>query len=519
MEVIKLRPNLALFFVVAVCIFLRLVSLGYSEYQGDETQALYLPKADQTMVQFLLSQKKGPVQYLITAAIKAVSGGYSNTFLTRLPFALAGVLAGMFFYLVVRNITDSTTALFSLAFYATNGMFVAFSRIVQYQTFVVLFITVSLYFAQLFYKTSRFRYLYAAFGMWCLGLLTHSDAMFIAFPLLFIFIAWANQRKLPLSRCLKTFSPPLFFLIAVLLCFYIPLILNSSSGTQKYWLGRFSGNITSGVISSSYLFSVYQPIYGLQIYELLGIFGIIIWLLAIASKYPITSRIVIKNRSLSDYGKYFDQSSPIIFMGVFLWFISSLVFMEVLTKFPGTHIWSYLLPLCVFMGYGLSRLYLVFTPKSLKLLYTIVVFILFSFLCAQSFYIFVDHKKEYPWERKTVIFWELAKPRTDYQLSLFGFPYNRRWEDIADFVRRDGKSAYYWDNEKASLSRYYMPLERNNEKAGYYIRINRPQTFTGQILNNRGASWIVLNQPIKVFYSKEGRQVASIYLVPEAWGK
>ncbi len=95
MEVIKLRPNLALFFVVAVCIFLRLVSLGYSEYQGDETQALYLPKADQTMVQFLLSQKKGPVQYLITAAIKAVSGGYSNTFLTRLPFALAGVLAGM----------------------------------------------------------------------------------------------------------------------------------------------------------------------------------------------------------------------------------------------------------------------------------------------------------------------------------------------------------------------------------------------------------------------------------------
>jgi hypothetical protein len=192
--------------------------------------------------------------------------------------------------------------------------------------------------------------------------------------------------------------------------------------------------------------------------------------------------------------------------------------MEVITKFPGTHIWTYLLPLCIFIGFGLERLYHLLRFKPVKIGYVLILAMVSVFLSYQSFIIFVDHDKEYPWERKPFLLWELKKPNTGYQLSLFGFPYFRGWNDIAEFLTTDGRSNFYWDNEKASLSRYYIPLERNNQKAGYFLRINRPQTFTSEIINKRGASWMLKNTPIKVFYNGTGRQVASVYLVPEYWG-
>jgi len=502
-------------------VFLRLVNLGYSEYQGDEIQALYLPKSGQTLPQFLLDQKKGPIQYLVTASVKGLSNNYDNAFLTRLPFSLAGIVAGVMLYLLVKSALDKGTALLALLFYSTNGLFVAFSRIVQYQTLVALFVTASLYMAQRLYSTGKTRYLYYSVGMWGLGLLTHSDAMFIAFPLLAFYILWARKNSLSFKRFLSRIFPPFIVLDLVLLGYYIPLILNASAHTQNYWLGRFSGDITSGIISSAYLFSVYQPIYGLQIYKIVGLLGLIAFvfkliyrskaLFFLTSKFRFRFVPVVQQDGHDDF--------MIIQLGLLFWFGSALVFMELLTKFPGTHVWTYLLPLFIFMGHGLNQFYILIKPLFIKYVYITLVLILVLFLGYQSYAIFIDHGKEYPWERKPFLVWELKKPNTGYQLSLFGFPYYRGWKDLANFFVTDGQSGYYWDNEKASLSRYYIPLIRDNKKAGYFIRINRPQTFTSEIINKRGAGWAVLNQPVKVFYNKDGRQVAMVYLVPETWGQ
>lgn len=512
--------HLPLILVLLVLVLLRVVNLGYSEYQGDEIQALYLPTAGQSLGQFLMAQKKGPIQYLVTASLKKLSNNYDNVFLTRLPFALAGIVAGIMLYLFVRYAVNSGTALFALLFYSTNGMFVAFSRIVQYQTLVVLFVTTSLYFAHKFYSFGRLKHLYFSVGFWGLGLLTHSDAMFIAFPLLAFYTLWARKYSVPLGKFIGLLAPPFCFLVLALLGYYIPLVLNASAHTQNYWLGRFSGKITSGIISSTYLFSVYQPIYGLQIYKVLGLFGLLTFIFKLI--YKSQALFFLTSKFRFGFVPVIQQdghgSFRIIQLGLLLWFGSALAFMELLTKFPGTHIWTYLLPLSIFIGYGINQLYVLIKTLLLKFFYIAVISILCLFLGYQSYVIFVDHTKEYPWEQESFLVWELKKPNTGYQLSLFGFPYYRGWKNLADFLMADGRSSYYWDNEKASISRYYVPLIRDNKKAGYFIKISRPQTFTNEIINKRGASWAALNQPIKVFYNKHGRQVAAVYLVPENWG-
>ncbi len=52
----------AVAFLIFVTMWLHLVNLGYSDYQGDEISALPLPNSNQSLVDFLLTQKKGPVQ-------------------------------------------------------------------------------------------------------------------------------------------------------------------------------------------------------------------------------------------------------------------------------------------------------------------------------------------------------------------------------------------------------------------------------------------------------------------------
>ena len=96
------KTFLLVFFIVCASI-LRLVNLGYSDYQGDETKALYLPK-DLSFSQFLLSQRKAPGQFILTMFLKLISGNYTSEFITRLPFALFSILSCYVFFLIVKKL-------------------------------------------------------------------------------------------------------------------------------------------------------------------------------------------------------------------------------------------------------------------------------------------------------------------------------------------------------------------------------------------------------------------------------
>ena len=104
----KINEKKALLILLIFCsVLLRLVNLGYSDYQGDETQALYNPKG-QSFSQFIFSQRRAPIQFVITMLVRGVSNGYHNEFITRLPFAIFSIASSYVFFTFVKNLKNKT---------------------------------------------------------------------------------------------------------------------------------------------------------------------------------------------------------------------------------------------------------------------------------------------------------------------------------------------------------------------------------------------------------------------------
>jgi len=105
-EMRKLIKAFPLIYLIFVTLWLRLINLGYSDYQGDEIKALYRPEAGQGISEFLFSQRKGPIQFFVTYIIKIFNPNYDNEFFVRLPFAVAGILAVYFFISSLNSILE-----------------------------------------------------------------------------------------------------------------------------------------------------------------------------------------------------------------------------------------------------------------------------------------------------------------------------------------------------------------------------------------------------------------------------
>ena len=133
--------TLQILLLIGVSLVLRLVDLGYSNLQGDEILTLCRVtdyKSPYQLFAFLLRQAKGPVQYLITCTFSIFDPTFSSELALRLPFAIANLLALVCFFLLVYRLFTLRAAIYSTFLLAANGIFIAFARIVQYQSFVIL---------------------------------------------------------------------------------------------------------------------------------------------------------------------------------------------------------------------------------------------------------------------------------------------------------------------------------------------------------------------------------------------
>ena len=463
----KFRPLAPFILILVVAAALRFINLGYSDFQGDEIKALYNPAPGQSIAEYLFDQRKGPVQFLVTAALKPLNPDYSNQFLMRFPFAVAGFLAVFFFYKLVKFHFGEKVAFYSSFFFATNGFFIAFSRIVQYQSYVILFMVLALY------MFSLKKYVWGFF-FWALSILSHYDGIFIA-PFAFILLI-KDIRK-------KEFWAGVFVFVIMLAFFYVPFVFSISDATLSYWRGRVEG--TGGKLSSSiYLFRVYQPIYMIHIYIGLTILGVL-------------SSCALLLKGLSKNVKY-------IFL--LLWFLCPLIFLELLVNIPGTHIYTYFVPLFIFVGVGVAFVETTihrfkFIPGKLRnaAIY-FGLFVAFAFTFAQSYQIYVDHKYEYPWENEKFLMFTFPRPSSHFHLSLFGFPYYRHWEEISEYVKTAPTNGYYSTNERDSISRHYVKIQKSGDWANLYVFIVNPQSFTIAVNSERITPLLKVNSPIKIYY-------------------
>ena len=501
----KSWPVIVLFVIAGV---LRLYNLGYSDYQGDEIKALYNPKEDAS-VRFFLEQRKGPMQFLVTASLKNLSNNYRNRWLVRLPFALAGLGSVIVFYYLSKSLFNEKIAFYSSIFFSTNGFLIAFSRIAQYQSLVIFFGLLAIYLTKKYADSLRLRYLIMASISLAVSILSHYDGVFFI-PIIFgiFYPLWRTS--------IKPFVVSVLLFLILTSVFYIPFVLNIAQSTTDYWAGRITGDVSGKISNSRYLFSVYQPIYVLHVYTILGLVGFgLLFFITLYKIFPgLVSKVVKRAYKLDSFNAIHTKFKASTILAVLVWFLIPFVLLEKVIYIPGTHIYTYLIPVFLMMGFAVFHADLISRKilKGFSTAFVIGIWLLFIFLSLQSYYVFVDHKYEYPWENKKFLIWTFPKPTPIFHLSMFGFPYYRHWDEIGDFIKTDGKASFYTTNERVSISRYHIDLGKDGDKAGYYVYIMNPQTFTNEITNKRIEAWIKDNSPI-LEYENQGRVVSQIYLV------
>lgn len=416
----KHKEPIFLLLLLLITVFLRFGQLGYSHFYGDETKALYIRK-DVAAHDFLLDQRKGPVQFIAAWFMEQVTGGYSEL-TTRLPFALAGTFSVFLFYFLVRRLYGLRAAVFASLLFSLNGFFIAFSRTVQYQSFLWLFGLASVLLLWLAFENTlpRFRKLFLLFAGLFLGLafLSHWDAIFYALPMALILFAGMRDKVFNFKEVLFYFAPPLVFSLAA---FYVPYFLNGhyAANFQSYVQRRATG---SGQLPSNSLFTylTYNP-YGV------GLFLLFYFAFALTKKPALKEAMLL------------------------IWFIVPFVVFELVFSNPGTHIQNYIIPLLILAGLGFSRLSKYFERKGklvAALYYSFTATLMVAFFVFQSWAFIPVFNNGYPWNAPRV-------QKKEYQLFMYGFPYNRGWDQIRSYSAENSIRTFY-TNDNITVGEYYL---------------------------------------------------------------
>ena len=507
----------AFFATIILCAFaLRFIHLGYSNYQGDEIKAMFFQGEKQTSFEFLLNQKKGPGQFLVTRAIEVINPNYKNHFISRLPFALASLLSVILFFLFVKNLFNDWVAFFSAFFFTTNGIIIGLSRIVQYQSLVFFFSTLSLASLVFALKKSRFRIygLYISLISWSLALLSHYDGIFIAPMMLYLIYEWIKQSTLEAPQKNKHLLISSAISFSLLALFYIPYTFSISQSNWNYLISRMQVDPSKENPGSFITFNIYQPIYVFYLYIGLATLSFTLILLSFLKSRDNKIKAFIRVPELLS-NKMLTTSYVLI-----LWFLFPYVYMEGVVYIPGTHIYNYLFPLFIIMGIGLWLTISFINSFISTNLGTVIKLIgissIFFLLFTQSYSIFVDHHKEYPWESKRYLFWIIDIPsdiREKFDLKLFGFPHYRNWEGINRFLANRSERSDYISNEKEEISRFYLNLPKADNDYVHMIYVRNPQT---RFINFAPEFSKLLAEKDPIFtYRKNDRIYSAIYYIPK----
>lgn len=494
-------------FLVAVTCYLRLANLGYSNYIADEVFALILLKPGQSFLDFILSKPRGPVQYVLTYLISLVQPGYPNPLLARLPFALIGILGIFLFYVLVKRHYGRRVALYAALFLSTDGLLVGLNRVVQYQPLVILFSLLALYGFTLAVQEQGWRTkgLYLGMISWALAILTHYDGVFIAPFAAYLLVLWYRKDPdLPVSARLKAILVPGALAGLLVAAYYAPLLVSVWGSKQSYWAERLTSELESSLPSSSLvIFRIYNPLLAVYLYPVLGAFSLLNLRRLHLSK-PLGSEA---------------YRNP---LPVLAWFLFPWLVLEGVVYDPGTHIYNYIIPATLLIGLGAVALEerlkdwgarLLKVDWRLDLLVPVGLGAALLLFTVVDQFLYVDHTPEYPREPRRFLAWTFELPEQDYRLWLYGFPYNRSWRQIGEYLASHDSNGYFATNEDKEIAGYYVHDTFDIDQAGYFVQIARPQSFRDQLANEKVRYWMKNYKPVKVF-ELAGRVMAEIYQMP-----
>lgn len=490
--------------LIGVSIVLRFVQLGYSDLQGDEILTLCRASEHKSLIHFLsylLAQRKGPVQYVITCAFSLFDPGFSSELALRLPFAVANFVALACFFLLAQRLFTLHVAVYATFLLAVNGIFIAFARIVQYQSFVILGGLAGILCLTLALKQDRWRVvgLYIGFSAAAMSLLAHFDAAFFMPPMgILVLHWWMKYRSQPDFARLRWHLFAAMALFAfVVLGFYLEYASRLGASQLDYWETRRVGDSTDIVR----LFQFYNP-------------GPVFWLCAAWVVLGLT-RI----------------RTTLAWQVMLAWVLPPLIFMTMLFNDSRTHAYTYLLPLFIVAGLGVDVMMGWIRDRLLRgrafQVAQGALLLLFLFFSYISYQLYIDHRIEYPWYPKPVLGMEFEG---GFVAGTFGFPYSRQWREIGTWFENlpDSPEVELITNEKRQFVTFYLPSNvrsRQRYNTGdfpgnvrapngiYVLIVQGPQSWTRELWDVSLTEWRERFIPVHDFVNEDGEILASVYFL------
>jgi 4-amino-4-deoxy-L-arabinose transferase-like glycosyltransferase len=233
---------LALVAILLLAALLRLPNLGYADFHGDEARAVLRAAAViQGYDDVLFLHKKGPAEILIPTAIFAALGNLTET-TARLPFAAANLTAIAAIYWLGRRLLGPVAGIAATLLLATDGFYTGFSRVVQYQSLVILMSALVLLVLVRLWQEPRavWRGLLLAAIFLAAGLWAHYEAALVAIPALFALgVLWARHPADRRIDLIAAISGALVLGGALLALFYVPYVLHEQfAATYSYLIDR-----------------------------------------------------------------------------------------------------------------------------------------------------------------------------------------------------------------------------------------------------------------------------------------
>jgi len=230
--------------VLIVAAALRLPGLGYAEFQGDETEViLRATGVVQNLPDALFYHGKGPGEIVVVAVQYGLRGALSEG-TARLPFALAGAGGVLAFYLVARRLLGTPGGVAAGLLLAANGYFLAFSRITQYQSLVLLLGMLGVWCALRWSLGGSAVWPTLAGALVATAALAHYDALFFLPPIALVVLWRAGWRGIVDFELLSPWFRGAQVGSAILALFLVPYL---DSGLFGLATGRVGDRVGAGL--------------------------------------------------------------------------------------------------------------------------------------------------------------------------------------------------------------------------------------------------------------------------------
>ena len=515
-------------------IFLRLYLFWNNSFVGDEVNTLeYLaingyahPKIFD-FYNFLLLKNRGPGQYLVNYLNTSIFG-FINEFQIRLPYVFISIVALIVIYFLTYEFFKSKkVALISVSLFSFNGLFIIFGRLAQYQSFLVFFIPLTVYFFTISYLKNNKKLMFLSAILYSICLLFHYDSLSLLpyFISLITYNIYLNTKK---SNLINTTKLILIFILVVSffsIVFYLPFFSHQyySIKTSSYLESRlFGGGFMpkTPYFELGQILELYLPLEAwfilffllvlgfvflhkkiinkvklfkisfnhlVPLYYLANILFVIGFLLSLTLLKPRLSTLLVYISSFVIlFLLFISKKIGAKLFALIAWFLVNFCVYFYFIKDPRTHVYVVFFPAFILVAYSINNIFEIIKNKYFKFVLYMLLNLLILLLFYFYYLVFIQINPPYLWYKKTFIFKELPYVDRNYKsnLKIFGFGDNNHWLEIKKLYDMGCLVKNYGTNEKISVSNFYMQTKQIslNDQPETVIFVVNPTTWSTQKL-------------------------------------